>query len=403
MLTLLSQDIKGIMDGSSCSQSGDTLSQSLPTMEALDLNNSSFTEATVDKQRPLMASVVVTTNESQLMISQYGQSKSSVTTAATGRSATTVRSCKPVKGRRNGKGFEVVMLPGNQENLEPSEVQKPPKKVSLPYVENSIDGNWSRHQEAVSDVTHHTKHHVSSNRTSRKKVSEQQQEKKPIQPVRVTRSTSKLMIAQQLTAAGDSEVYSEQLHPNSSGRVEKSPDEISQSQHSTDSEDSRIKYNKSRGFSAKTKVTNSTRSEMNRMFTNNGPQCNGHQSCTVNRNNVNKRSHIVDDHIPTDSLQPLYNITNSHSGSTTVTVKPHPSQARVYDLVAGKKSKKGKRPQSRRGVLVPHKKKLSTCEDVPTEEDVDPIPPNGDKLPVEDKDDHRQASEQSRNSGESVS
>ena len=395
------------MDGSSSSQSGDTLSRSLPTMEALDLNNSNCTEGTVDKQHLMASSAAVTTNKSQLTISRCGESNLSGTDAPARGSATVVRGSKPVKGRRKGKDSKVVMLPGNQENLEPGEVQKLPEKVSLPYVGNSVDSILSHHQEAaVTDDNQHAKHRASSKRTSRKKASEQQQEEKTIHPVRVTRSTSKLIMEQQLTAAGDSEASSERLHPNSSGHVDNLRHEISQSHHSIDSEDTVIKYNKSRGFPARTEVTNSTRSEMNEIFTNNGPQCNGHQSCAVNRNNVNKRSHIVDDHILTDSLQPLYNITNSQSSGTTIAVKPHPSQARVYDLVAGKKSKKGKRPQPRKAVLVPQKK-LSTSEDTPTEEEVDswPAPFNNKKLPVQVKDtyNHRQASQQSRNSGESVS
>lgn len=399
------------MDGSFSSQSGDTLSQSLPTMEALDLNNSNCTEGTVDKQCPMASGTAVTTNKLQLTISQCGGSKSSGTDAPAGGPATVVRASKPVKGRRKGKDSKVVMLPGNQENLEPGEVQKLPKKVSLPYVGSSADSNLSHHREAaVTDGNYHIKHCATTKRTSRQKALEQPQEEKTSHPVRVTRSTSKLMMEQQLTAAGDSEVSSKPLHPNSNEHVDKSPHEISQSQHSIESEDTVIKYNKSRGFPARAKVTDSTRSEMNKVFTNNGPQCNGHQSCAVNRNYVNKRSHIVDDYILADSLQPLYNITNSQSTSTvTVAVKPHPSQARVYDLVAGKKSKKGKRPQPRKAMLVTHKKKLSTSEDTLTEEEVDPwpAPSNDDKLPAQVQDTsysgQRQASQHSRNSGELVS
>lgn len=405
------------MDGSSSSQSDDRFTQSLPTVEALDLNNCSCSEGMDDKQQPV-ASPAVPTNELQLTINHCEENKSNIGNATDGARKCTNRmtrrlgsSSKPVKESGNGKDSEVVMLPSNQDKPAPGEMQTLLKQVSLPYVESSGDGNQSHHQDGVADVKQHGKHHPSSKRPGRK-VS-QQQEEKTNHPVRVTRSTSKLM-AQLM--AGSSEVSDKKSHHNGhhNGRaMENSADEISQSQHSTDDDCGQIKYNKSRGFPATAKVTNWTRSEMNRIFTNNGTKHNGHQSSTVNRNDVNKRSHITDGHILTDPLQPLLDVTNSSTSSdTTANIKPL-AQARVYDLVAGKKSKKGKRQQPRKAVLVPHKKKLTTSEEIenasskPTEEHLEPVSAKSDKSLTHVKDTltlyHGQASEQSRHSGELVS
>ena len=119
-----------------------------------------------------------------------------------------------------------------------------------------------------------------------------------------------------------------------------------------------------RGFSAAGKATNWTRSEMNRIFTNNGTKHN-----TVNGNDVSRGSHVSDKGIFSDVL-PLQDVTNSSSASsdTTAIAKPHFSQPRVYDLVAGKKSKKGKRQQPRKTAQMPQKKKPSTSEGLGTTE-----------------------------------
>ena len=375
------------MDGSSpsCSQSGDQLSQALPTMEALDLNNNSNNGShgeVVCDEPPLMTSTIVSaTNKSMV---NYGHNKST--------GAKSFGNGKPVTIGRKG---ENVMLPGDPETpVAADEVQELPNKVSS----SCVDASSLHHQDGG-------KHRVFNKRPNRN-VSHQQ-DKPASHPIRVTRSTSKLMGTQ--AAAESIQVRNRQSYHNgqdvSGGDIE-----------NTDA--GQIKYNKSRGFPATVKATNWTRSEMNRVFTNNGTKCNEH-SCRRVNSDVTKGSHVVD-HILNDSLLPLHDVTNSDStGSdatiTTATVaKPH-AQTRVYDLVAGKKSKKGKRHQPRKTVPVQHKKKLNPSDEnetstLTTMEKLEPSftnsSTNDTKSKTHVKDTTRlsdnQASGHSRNSRESV-
>ena len=356
------------MDGSS-SQSCDHFSQSLPTVEALDLNNNNDNHSDVvsDKQLPMASAVV--TNKSDV----------------TGKS-TDDKSCGSVASSRNGKD---VMLPGNQETpAAVDEAQKLPDEVSLPYVDNGVDDSSSHHQNGG-------KHRASSKRPSRK-MSQQQQDNNVNHPVRVTRSTSKMMAAQVTT--GNSEA------PNK--RSDHSKQDVEGDDIKPSNGHGQLKYNKSGGFSATTNSTNWTGSEMNSIFTNNGTKYNG-DPCSSMNSDVNKGSHTVG-HILNDSLLPLQDVTNSSSNSDTI-VAPKP-QPRVYDLVAGKKSKKGKR-QLRKTVQVPHKKKLNTSEanetsTSTTEEQLDPVSTNDNKSVTHVKDitrlSHSRASGHSRNSRELV-
>ena len=315
-------------------------------MEALNLNNNDYSEGTVDT----VASPAVTTNELQLTINHNNSNSTGAASNGTTDRTCKAASHKPVEVSRNGKGSQVTMLPGNQEYPVAGEVHTLPEKASSPYVENGVDITRSHHQD-VSDVSCH----AATKRASRKMS--QQENKETTHPVRVTRSTSKLMAAQ--VTAESSQVSSKH---NGCRTVDNSAGEHIQSQCSTNSTDGQIKYNKSKGFSVTARATNWTRSEMNKMFTNKGMNEDGHHSNKVNRDDVNMRSHIAGDHIVNDLAKPLHNVTNSLGGSsdTTATVKP---QARVYDLVAGKKSKKGKRQQPRKAVLLPHKKKPSAPEE----------------------------------------
>ena len=377
------------MDESSCSQSGDHFSQSLPTVEALDLNNNSngnHSDVFSDKQPPMTNGAV---NNKLTVHDSDNRSRISDTVgkSTAAKCCRNVASSKLVKVDRNGKD---VTLPGNQEiPAAVDEAQKLPDKVSLPYVDNGVDDIGSHHQDGG-------KHHASSKRPSRK-MSQQQQDKNVNHPVRVTRSTSKMMAAQ--VTAGKSEAPNKQLDHSRQDVDSLTANDV---KHSTNSGHGQIKYNKSRGFPVTAKVTNWTRSEMNSIFTNNGMKYDGHHN-----SDVNKGSHIVDN-ILNDSLLPLQDVTNSSSNSDTVAAKPH-AQARVYDLVAGKKSKKGKRQQPRKTVQVPHKKKLNTSEGnetstSTTEEHL--VSTNDNKSLTHVKDtirlSHGQASGHSRNSRELV-
>ena len=363
-------------------ESCDQFSQSLPTVEVLDLNNNgNHSDVVSDKQPPIASNkLTVNANDDKSRISAV------VVKSTAGRSSR--RNIANNKLDRSGKD---VTLPGNQETPGAvDEAQKLPHKVSLPYV----DSSRSHHQDGG-------KHCGASKRPSRK-MSQQQQDKNAIanNPIRVTRSTSKMMAAQ-VTAgnkqSGDSRQYVDSLPA----------DDI---KDSTNTDHGQIKYNKSRGFPATAKATNWTRSEMNSIFTNNGTKCDGHHCSTVN-SDVSKGSHIVD-HILNDSLLPLQDVTNSSSnGDTTGTAvaKPH-AQTRVYDLVAGKKSKKGKRQQPRKIAQVVHKKKLNTTEGNETSKSTTQeehlVFTNDDKSVAHVKDtirlSHSRASEHSRNSRELV-
>ena len=371
------------MDGSSstCSQSGDQLSESLPTMEALDLNNNSNNGShgeVVCNEQPLMTSAIVSTND-KLMVN-YSHNKS-----------TGGKSCSKGKLVTIGRKGENVMLPGNPETLVAAdEVQKLPNKDSS----SRIDTSSSHHQDGG-------KHHVFSKRPSRNMS--QQRDRYVSHPVRVTRSTSKLMGAQ--VAAENSQVCNRQAKGQdaSSGDIE-------------NIDAGQIKYNKSRGFPATVKTTNWTRSEINGIFTNNGRKCN-EISCGRVNSDITKGSHVVD-HILNDSLLPLHDVTNSDStGSdatiTTATVAKLHTQTRVYDLVAGKKSKKGKRYQPRKTIPVLQKKKLNTSDGnetstLTTEEKLEPVFTNAstDTKSMHAKDttrlSHNQASGHCRISRESV-
>lgn len=374
------------MDESS-SQSCDQLSQSLPTVEALDLNNNNGNHGDVvsDKQPPITAVNKLTVHAGD------DKSRISVVGKSTAVSSYNVVNSKLVRLDRNGKD---VTLPGNQETPGAvNEAQKLPHKVSLPYVDDGVDSSRSHHQDGG-------KHCAPSKRPSRK-MSQQQQDKNANNPIRVTRSTSKMMAAQVTTG-------------NSKAPNKLDDDRCVDSLSADDVKDStnhgQIKYNKSRGFPATAKATNLTRSEMNSIFTNNGIKCDGHHCTTVN-GDVNKGSHIVD-HILNDSLLPLQDVTNSSSnGDTTGTaVAKSQAQTRVYDLVAGKKSKKGKRQQLRKTAQVPHKKKPNTTErnetSTSTTEEEHLVFTNDDKSVAHVKDtirlSHSQASGHSRNSRELV-
>ena len=380
------------MDESS-SQSCDQFSQSLPTVEALYLNNNNngnYSDVVSDKQPPIDNKVVsnkltVHASDDQSRISAVGKF------IAVSSRHCNVANDKLVKVDRNGKD---VTLPGNQETPGAvDEAQKLPHKVSLPYVDDGVDSSRSHHQNGG-------KHCAPSKRPSRK-MSQQQQDKNANNLIRVTRSTSKMMAAQ--VTAGNSKAPAKQLDDSRQCVDSLSADDSTNTNHG------QIKYNKSRGFPSTAKATNWTRSEMNSIFTNNGIKCDGHHCRTVN-SEVNKGSHVVD-HILNDSLLPLQDVTNSSSnGDTTGTTvaKPH-AQTRVYDLVAGKKSKKGKRQQLRKAAQVPHKKKTTEANktSTSTSEEEHLVFTNDDKSVAHVKDTitlpHSQDSEHSRNSRELVS
>lgn len=184
--------------------------------------------------------------------------------------------------------------------------------------------------------------------------------------------------------------------------VNSSPDDVNQSQCSTNSSEcSQIKYKKSRGFPATAKATNWTRSEMNRIFTNKGTKHNGFHSTALNGNDVSRGSHNSDDH---HELLPLQDVTNSPSGSsnTTATTKPHVAQPRVYDLVAGKKSKKGKRQQPKK--IVQNKKKSTSTSEITEAEHKELVVDEENSLTKNTlRLCHRKASGHSKNTGELVS
>ena len=333
---------------SSCSQSGDHLSQSLPTMEALDLNNNGYHSDIVSDKQPPMAGTAVTNKLSvNYCGNKSGETTGTVEKLTNAKSCNEVASDKLVRNRKKD-----VMLPGNQETpAEIVEVQKLPDKASLPYADDATDDIGSRHEDGG-------RHQASSKRPSRK-MSRQQRDKEVSHPVRVTRSTSKLMAAQMMTA-GNSEVSNKQSDHDGQDVDSLSADDVK-----CNASGDKIKYNKPRGFHAAGKATNWTRSEIDSIFTDNGAKYNGQYHSGANGDNGN---HIVD-HILNDSLIPLQDVTNSSGNSdtavTAATSKPH-AQARVYDLVAGKKSKKGKRQQPKKAIQVAHKKKPTTSAGVNT-------------------------------------
>jgi len=339
------------MDVSLSSQS-DVFSQSLPTVEGLDLDNSDeviVDTLTCDKHLP--NTQVVTSNQVQLTVNCCeGNKLSSGTATKTKLTTRSMTSNVTVKTSGDDRDSQVVMLPGDQGDSVPGEAQKSPDKASLPYVDNCIDTTGSHHQDGVADVNQHGGKHL-----TQRKSSQQQQKKNVHYPARVTRSTSRLIAQLKKENTKQRSDYGDQTVDNSSD------DQSCYTSNTCGS--GQIKYNKSKGFSAQPKVTNWTRSEINGIFTNNGTKCKSYQSRTMNSNDGNNGSHFVDC-ISTDSFQPLQDVSNSNDKTTARPVHSHNSQGRVYDLVAGKKSRKGKRQQLRKAApLVAHKKKLSSSSE----------------------------------------
>lgn len=340
-------------DGRSQADDDTVFTQSLPVVEALNLNsNGNDSEVTVGGVACSEQHSPINTNKLQLSVNcSEGNNLNRDYVSDAPRKCKQLTCSSDVAGRPRKVPNKHVTLPGNQGAGEVHELHN--QTASLPCM---ADNTSSHHQDGVTDVDQHGKRHASKKRPSRK-VSAQQKDSLP--PVRVTRSTSKLM-AQQPTAAAVG-VTSGQRSCDQNAVMEDNP-VTKQSHCNVHTEASQIKYNHN-GFS---KVTNWTVPEK-RTFTNNGTTCDTHHSICMNRNGSNKGSHFIsDDDTSSDSVQPLQDVTNSTNDTTAVGRPHHFTQSgRAYDLVAGKKSKKGKRQQQVRKTQ-PHKKKHTTSDNTST-------------------------------------